>query len=137
MLRQCGWHGFIRDWDSLSKYLLYRNRRQMQHGILNLSFATTVYYIWMERNARSHENHRTSTRVIVKDIMHIVKCRLHSFSKFQKLRTKSWFSNLSSHHRACFMMPMLYYVFGVCPMTFVLSFLYILLNLATKKKIMY
>lgn len=84
VLRFCGWKGFHRDWIHIVDYVLHLNLSKLRRSILSLGLAATVYYIWRERNNRVHGEPSKLAACLGREIIHIIKCRLHSSTMFRK-----------------------------------------------------
>lgn len=95
VLRHCGWRGFSRSWSSLTDYLIHYSNPNFHHNLLHLGFAAVVYRVLNERNARIFSNKLCPVRNLVVDILQMLKCKLHTNSKFQKLKHRSGFRQLS------------------------------------------
>lgn len=67
----------------------------IHQGILHLGFDAVVYHIWQERNARIHGKGATPVRTIAATVLQIVKCKLHSVHRFQKVKDRPWFAQLA------------------------------------------
>lgn len=94
VLKHCGWRGFSRSWSSVTDYLIHYSHPNFHHSLLHLGFAVVVYHIWNERNTRIFSNKFCHVRSLVADILHMLKCKLHTNSKFQKLKNKPGFRQL-------------------------------------------
>ena len=94
ILRRCGWRGMNRSWTSITDFICCSSGPNLKRGLLIFGFATVVYRIWQERNSRIFSNKVTPVRVILRDLIHIVKCRLHTYAKFQKLKSSACFHHL-------------------------------------------
>ena len=94
ILRRCGWRGMDRSWTSITEFLCCRSGPSLKQGLLIFGFATVVYRIWQERNSRIFSNKATPLRVILRDLILVLKCRLHTYARFQKLKSLAWFHHL-------------------------------------------
>lgn len=85
VLQNCGWKGFSRSWLSITNFIISHPSSFVQYGILYLGFAAIVYHTWKEQNARVHGNSSSPVRIITHSIVQIIKCKLHTIHKFQKV----------------------------------------------------
>ena len=67
-------------WDNLIEWLSTNwIGTSLSCSILKLCLATTVYYIWQERNRRVHENHHQIAKSITCTILEIIRMWLSSY----------------------------------------------------------
>lgn len=94
ILRHCGWRGYSRNWSSITNYLIHYSRPQFHHSLIHLGFAAVVHRIWTERNARIFSHKAAPVRTVVQEIMNMLKCKLYSYKRFQRLKEKSCYRHL-------------------------------------------
>lgn len=94
VMRFYGWRGFLRDWSSITNYVIHLNCSSTKHSLLSLSLAAVVNSIWRERNARMHGERAKPATCLGREIVHMVKCRLHSSNKFRKFATSSGYAHM-------------------------------------------
>lgn len=59
--------------------------------IHRLSFCSSVYHIWLERNNRIFSHERKPEEVVVKGIVSLVRYRLLAISNITRTQTDEWF----------------------------------------------
>lgn len=58
--------------------------------VKRLCLATSVYYIWAERNRRFHSNSRSSTTNLIAHIVETVRGRLNTFTRVKDTQENRW-----------------------------------------------
>lgn len=82
ILRLCGWRGFNRNWSCITGFISNCSCPNFHHSLLHFGFAAVVCRIWHERNALIFSKNFTPARTIIHDIIHMLKCGLHTNARF-------------------------------------------------------
>lgn len=82
VFRRCGWRGNSRSWMAIATFIM--SSRGSHKVVLSLALSATVYYVWLERNQRIHGHAPSPARVVAKNILHVLRCRISSLTLARK-----------------------------------------------------
>lgn len=94
VMRYCGWMGFQRDWAPVIAFVNMPRHSKFKRLILSLGISAVVHYLWRERNSRLHAESSKSPDCLGREIVHIIKCKLHSIFWFRKLAVRHCYGHL-------------------------------------------
>ena len=96
VLAMCGLDWSCRDWRQTVEWLCQFSGASFFHLLVRLSFAASVYHIWRERNARTHDMPLRPVSVLLYDIVFDVRNRVSSLRKVNPSYDNKWL-HLSWH----------------------------------------
>lgn len=94
VMRYCGWRGLQRDWAHIIAFVNSSRHSKFKRLILSLGVSAVVYHIWRERNSRLHAESSKASDCLGREIVHILKCKLHSVNRFRKFAVRHNYGHL-------------------------------------------